>query len=232
MATLVQTASNTVAGNFSLSATFGSNVTAGDLIFVVVVDLDNGAGIGTLTLTDSLGNTYTQIQNQQLSTQINWSCWYAKSIAGGACTVTFEDHNGNTFLHGITMVCAEFSGLSATAPLVSEQQFFQSSGGGGTGTFTLPDSNAVDWTVSYTLRGGDTGYGAVDLTGAGVDLLLFYQSFTPTSNQPVTTSPVSGTFNQIVAQSGTSYVPDLALWQFNGTIPVKRRRRPYCYLIT
>jgi hypothetical protein len=230
MATLVQSASNSVAGNFIVSATFGSNVTAGDLILVVVADFDDIAAIGTLTLTDSLGNTYTQIQNQQLSTQINWSCWYAKSIAGGACTVTFEDHNGNTSIHGITMICAEYSGLSATAPLVSKQQFFQSSGGGGTATFTLPDSNSVNWTISYTLSGGDTGYGAVDLTGGGRDLLLYYVDHTSTTNPPVTTSPLSGTFSQIVSQAGTSYAPDLALWQFNGTIPYPQQ--PQIYVIT
>jgi hypothetical protein len=233
MATLAQPAvGNSVASNFIVTAAFGSNVTAGNLIFVVAFDLDNIAGVGTRTVTDNLGNTYTQIQAQQLSTQINWSCWYAVSIASGACTVTFEDHNGNTLLHGVSIVCAEFSGPSATAPLVSKNQFFQSSGGGGTGTLTLADSNGVNWTVSYTFLGGDTGYGVVDFTGAGADLLLFYNSTNSSPTNPNTTAPVTGPFNSLLAQAGSGFAFGITLWQFSGTIPFPvNRPRPYAYFI-
>lgn len=61
----------------SYTVAFDANVTAGNLIAVFTAW---GVSGRTVTITDSLGNTYTQVDNDSGSN--TWS-FYAKNIAGG-----------------------------------------------------------------------------------------------------------------------------------------------------
>jgi len=96
----------------TISATFASNVVAGNLI-AVYVTYD---GTGTLnSVTDSLGNTYTIVQTLSDGTHVQKSATaYAKNIAGGANTVTA------TFASAICcrlIIAHEITGADTAAPL-------------------------------------------------------------------------------------------------------------------
>jgi|SRR5688572_21907207 len=96
----------------SVNAVFPGNVTAGNNIHVgVVVDV-----VGrTLTVSDSLGNTYALDQSVPFDTNTKVIATYtAKNITGGACTVTFGISGASTRI-GISV--REFSGEHTTAPL-------------------------------------------------------------------------------------------------------------------
>src|SRR5229473_6651810 len=96
----------------TISATFASNVLAGNLI-AVYVTYD---GTGTLnSVTDSLGNTYTIVQTISDGTHVQKSATaYAKNIAGGANTVTAP------FASAICcrlIIAHEITGADTAAPL-------------------------------------------------------------------------------------------------------------------
>src|SRR3990167_8693513 len=82
----VQSKSFDASGNATtIAVTFDSNVTAGNLI---AVGVGHWSG-NTVTVADSLGNTYTQIR--QVTDDANarrLTMFYAMNIAGGANTVT------------------------------------------------------------------------------------------------------------------------------------------------
>src|ERR1700677_2099700 len=221
MATLVQSVGAAVSSANSVSAVFGANVTAGNLIFVVLVDYSPIFGFGSPTISDTLGNAYTLIQDLNFAGEQDVRCYYAKNILGGACTVTFTDTIGSPTDHAITLVCAEYSGLSTTAPSVSENQFNFNTGGGGTFDITLTDSNGFTWTVQYVALGGDPSFGVVDLTGFGIDLLLYYDArngSSSVSQLPTTISPISGTFSPVLVEGGTGVGAPLRLFQSAGVI--------------
>lgn len=112
MAAFVQDASNGTALGTSVAVAFGSNVTAGNLITVVVRANTNDAP--SWTVTDSLGNTYVEDEAQFQSTDLTTTRIYrASNISGGANTVTFA--GTNNIRRGI--VIKEFSGLDTTSPL-------------------------------------------------------------------------------------------------------------------
>lgn len=109
---------------------FSSNVTAAGLIVIGVVTFNTGI---TLTITDSLGNTYAQAGTYLLNGAGTYrlSIWYAKNIAGGACTVTVTP-SATAF---ITWGQSEYSGAHLTAPLDSTNS--------GTGTGTVPTTGSI-----------------------------------------------------------------------------------------
>ena len=150
MASFVQTiysSSNSVV----TGATFGSNVTAGNLIFVVVV-VNNP---GSFTLTDNLGNTYTLIQDQGFNTPFNDQharCYYAKNVTGGACTVTAAGSPPTPINGFIGLLCAEIAGLSATAPLADFAQI-KTSNVSTINTFNINDSLGSTWTLQLRIPG-------------------------------------------------------------------------------
>jgi hypothetical protein len=84
------------------SKAFASNVTAGNTI---VLGIRIG-GAPAITVSDNLGNTYALIGMQSDPvTAASAYLYYAKSITGGACTVTTT---------GTRMEMVEISGLTAT----------------------------------------------------------------------------------------------------------------------
>lgn len=136
----------------SLPVAFASNVTAGNLIAVVVFWANVTS---TVTVADGLGNTYTAVDNPvDLSTACRASTFYAKNIGGGACTVTVT-FSGSVF--GAVAV-HEISGADTAAPLDQHSIGFL----GYIGT----DTDAVTASVTTTAD-GEYILGAMVPTGAG-----------------------------------------------------------------
>lgn len=144
-AAFVQSKQNFNSGT-TVSITFDSNVTAGNLIPVALYT------DGDLTLdsvADNLGNTYTAVLTKVGGTSgapFAWSL-YAKNINGGACTIT-ATFSGSGF-HEI--FAHEVSGADTSAPLDKSASNEQNSPGTG--------PNAVTSTAVTTTADGEYIFG-------------------------------------------------------------------------
>lgn len=99
----------------TLVATFDSNVTVGNLIYVLFNWYQAAADANALSVADGLGSTYALIDHAYNGTiQVPSETWYAKNIAGGACTVTATLAASKQFRR---MIIVEYSGLDTVAPM-------------------------------------------------------------------------------------------------------------------
>lgn len=87
----------------SRSVTFPSSVTIGDLLLI----FGWGGGTGTLSASDTIGNSYTQIGVKVGS--LNMTMWYTFSKSSGANTATFS----STTSAVIAISVAEYSGVQS-----------------------------------------------------------------------------------------------------------------------
>lgn len=97
----------------TLTAVFGSNVTANNTIICAIASYykDSVNPPQAFTITDSLSNSYLQAANYQFASQGATEIFYASSITGGADTVTVHANVAAYF----TVNCAEYSGLAASS---------------------------------------------------------------------------------------------------------------------
>lgn len=165
----------------SLTATFTKNVTAGNSIIVQCATGDNG----TLTVTDSLSNTYTQAVLKANSTTFQSAIYYAVNIAGGADTITVADTSSDS----IAIEIYEVSGL--IAQVVAQPD--SSTSATGTGTTGSASNLAPSSPNSLIFANVAIGTGVVTAVTAGT-------GFTNDGGvlQPAT---ASGLF-QFIAMSG------------------------------
>lgn len=91
----------------SITATFGSNVTTGNLI---VVTAFTGLGQTVSSVTDGLSNTYSEAVSAASG---QFKIYYAENITGGADTVTANFSDGANFR---AISIHEYSGADTTAP--------------------------------------------------------------------------------------------------------------------
>lgn len=129
--TIVQKAAQASTGSVaSLAKAFTNNNIAGNSIVVVC-----GAGNnGTLTVTDTLGNTYTSAIVQANSTTFEAQIFYAVGILGGANTVTVTNGGATA---SIAMEIYEVSGLITQVTAQPDQAT------SGTGTSAAPALSAL-----------------------------------------------------------------------------------------
>ena len=122
--TRVQKVENNYSGASGVTLTFASNVTAGNLLAVMVCQA--GAANRVISaVTDNLANSYSRaVQGGVAGTDIQAEIWYAKNIAGGACTITIQWANGND---SKDILCLEYSGCDKTAPLDVTDSIVQAS---------------------------------------------------------------------------------------------------------
>ncbi len=145
----------------TVAVTFTSNVTAGNLIRVMA---SWDGGIGVLSgIADSLGNTYTAVDNLSDGGNPNhYATWYAKNIAGGACTVTvtFTSARPITLLH-----VEEISGADTTAPLDQHSLNLQATPG--TGANGVVSTSVTTTTDGQFVSGCSmaTGSSTINYTG-------------------------------------------------------------------
>jgi hypothetical protein len=125
---------------------FPGNNTAGNLIVVAV---RRGSNSGTVTVTDSQGNTYYQAISQASGTDHASFVFYAQNIKGGANTVTTTFSVSQTMRFSIH----EFSGV---AKFLSVDKTSSSSG-----SSTSPDSGSKSISIPNELI-----FGAISTDGA------------------------------------------------------------------
>jgi hypothetical protein len=160
-------------GNTSLTATFGSNVTAGDLIVVTAINNTNSTS-GTLTLTDSQSNTYAL---QKFLTAGNPYSWVYYTIASttGSLTITASF----TATGEIGIVADEFSFTPGTITTAIA---------GATGSGSSPASGNVSWIGNALLYNAVGSSGSLTFTpGLG---------FTLWGNHPGSIGNYQGQFTQ------------------------------------
>lgn len=104
-------AQSSASGSTSPTLAFGSNVTSGNLICGHTTW--NSTTVTLDSVTDSLGNTYSLVDNPV--TNIIWgsAMFYAPNITGGSATLTFH-YSGSV---QSTQVIHEVSGCDLSAPL-------------------------------------------------------------------------------------------------------------------
>lgn len=100
----------------STTLTLPSNVTAGNLIILRISQLNTGgSNRPTNTPSDSLGNTYTKaVSAGTYGTDPVQEIWYARNIAGGACTITVTWNGGSDSKE---LFAEEITGADPSAPL-------------------------------------------------------------------------------------------------------------------
>lgn len=107
--------SSTGSGGKTLTCAFGSNNIAGNSIVVCVgMGEVEGANI-TLTVTDTLSNTYTEAVSASQSTTLEAAIFYATNIASGANTVTITIAGSSSTNTAIAVQIYEVFGLIAEA---------------------------------------------------------------------------------------------------------------------
>jgi len=116
---------------------FTSNVTAGNAIVVCVSTYNSGTL--TVTVTDSLGNTYSQAGSYSTNVVNRVSIWYAVNITGGACTVTVTP-SASAYMD----ICViEYSGVKTSSPVSSTTGTTGTSGTYAPGTLTVATAGSV-----------------------------------------------------------------------------------------
>lgn len=157
-----QTAGNAAAGT-TVGATFGSNVTAGNLIHVFIL-YRTSEGTGH-SVADSLGNTYTLIA-QPVRGNRQMAHYYAANIAGGACTVTLTTPNSNQFR---SLAVVEISGLDTVTPLDVHSSNVQETPGTGTDAVVsgAATATAAGYLSAAGIQVGDIGSGGPPAAGTG-----------------------------------------------------------------
>ncbi|GGA79531.1 hypothetical protein GCM10011507_33450 [Edaphobacter acidisoli] len=174
-------ANSTRTSPFSIA--FSANNTAGNDIVVMSIG-DNSSP----TVTDSQSNTYTKVYT---SASFNLDIYVAKSIAGGANTVTITPGGGG-FVEAATI--HEVHGANATTPFDvanSPGMTFRASGSYSSGNITTTGTNDLLITV---------GYGSGTIAEANGWTLI---AGTPASSgwAAWSSTQVTGTYSDSVSQS-------------------------------
>ena len=149
---LVQSSLQSNTSGNSTQGTCTLTVTSGNTLVVIVTTFFNASV--TATITDSLGNSYTNATgyaNGGTSNTVNLSAWYARNIAGGSCTLTVNLSTNCSW----NFCVLEYSGADQAAPVDGTAT--------GTGSSTTPSSGSV--AVSGA---GETVVGAVAVAGYSV----------------------------------------------------------------
>lgn len=127
----------------TVTAAFGSNVTAGNMIVVTIY-----SNKGLTSITDSLSHTYqTATVNTDGSTYV-FGCYYVPNITGGANTVTATLTAAHTFA---LLTIQEYSGCATASPLDQATFAFQTTPG--TGANAITTGNVTTTTNGQLLFG-------------------------------------------------------------------------------
>jgi hypothetical protein len=150
----------------SLSVTPTGNVTAGDRL-VVEVGVWGFPTRTAKTVTDSAGNTYTELLHFAASDQTEMSVWSAPITAGGGTKPTVKVTPSGAADMGVAVL--EYSGLSSAAGTAAVDQLATA-----TGSTTAAATVASGPTAATTADGelalgfyADSGFGDTIATGSG-----------------------------------------------------------------
>jgi hypothetical protein len=171
----------------TVTATFGSNNTAGNVLFVWILLNQKGVGVSNSSpsVTDTRGNTYTQdLAVPPTGNNNGAGCWlyHATNIAGGANTITFS-FQGVAGTFGVAgsfeyaVLAVEYSGMPSPAVQATRNLGIVGGGGNSPQTLTFPDSHAVSVSVTFgagtnTVGVDDTGISVADILSGGANYLI------------------------------------------------------------
>ena len=183
---LVQENAAQGSGVSSLSATFPSTNTAGNLILAFVRMSSSNQ---SMTLADTAGNAYTQAVGQvQTADGSQAYLYYAKNITGASgnkVTATFSSSNNHPFI-----AIFEYKGLSTTSPL---DQTAHAMGNSSTPNSGLTATTASANELIFAAMGLPASYSGTQTVGSGYTFLE-----QDTSSSPAATaaqlSTATGTF--------------------------------------
>ncbi len=202
---LVQSSATEGSGLASVSSTFPSNNTAGNLLVVVV---RMSTTTQTVTVTDSLGNVYAEaVAQAQAADGHQVHVFYAANAAGGPNTVTatFSATNNHPWL-----AVFEYRGLVTVNPL-DQTAHAQGNGTMATSGATGPTATASELVVA--VMGLPASYKGTAVAGTGFTL---QQQDTGTSRAAVealvgtTTASYVGTFGLSPGTNWTAVVATFA----------------------
>ena len=198
--TFVQTRANEVSSGTTNSLAFSSANTAGNLIVAYVIW--NNAG--SVSLSDSRGNSYTSAAGR--TTWGNgWSSqvFYAKSIAGGANTVTATF---STAISGWGVVYIhEYSGVDKVSPVDATAT--------ATGSSAAMNSGNVTTTTAGELLFA-AGASTSTVTAGGVGFTTRSTAYDNRTMDRTVTS--AGTYNATMSQNSSGWVMHLVAFKANG----------------
>ena len=148
----------------SEAVAFSSNTTAGNLI---LVGFDFASGATFSSISDSQGNTFTEVGSQLTTPAGSGSrLYYAKNIIGGADTVTVHTTASASF---IKVQVVEYSGLSTSTPL--DVQYSNTGSAGSTyagGTTTVANDMIVGFLASDGTGSAAGGFTSVSAANGNV----------------------------------------------------------------
>jgi len=214
----VQAASSTQFANGSTTTLSLSRVvTTGDLIAVYVAWTN--AADSLTSVTDSLGNNYTLVQNPVAVGNGRAAGAYARNVAGGPCDLTFTFAPGS--FSARTIVVRELSGADLNAPLdgaVGRGQFDPGLGIDAVTSGALTTTTAGDYIFAATSDQGQastlapgTGYGGGESSvfpiGARAEDRIQSQAGTVAATFSNLTSPFAD-FVTVMMAFKPSAVPD------------------------
>lgn len=232
---VITAGNNTAFGStqYTLTCAFSSNNTATNtLIVVATVYCGGGSGganlVNSPTLTDSAGNTYTQIYWTDSNYQNGpaYGAWICTNCAAGANTVTFKywatnsNVPGTFFYNAPAMAVVEYP---ITGPTVqSHNQVRQYAANISPITLTDSQSNTVSVQVQDTGSWNDKGYIVIDLLSSGINFLIcagMGQGSTPIGVPTVTPVSYSAFVQQESQSNGVSNVDRLYYWDQAQLVP-------------
>jgi hypothetical protein len=175
--TFVQQVSAHSLGVTSLGVTPTSNISAGNRL-VVLVGVWSSAGATTKSVTDSAGNTYTEVLHFQASEQTELSVWTAPISAGGGTKPKITATP--TAKADVGIAALEYSGLSTASGTGAVDQTSQKTGTT-SGAATVSSGATAATSAGSELALGfyvDSGFGDTLSAGSG------FTSRTNVSNTP------------------------------------------------
>lgn len=173
---LVQGKEGDTFGGTSVTVTFTSNVTAGNAILVAIFEASST--LGTITVTDSHSDAFTNGTSSATNGANRASSAYAVNAVGGATTVTV------TFSAAISVEAIvwveEWSGIATSTPSDSGAALYTAGSGSAgqaynSGPFTTTANGDLIWAFGYVASGGGSNAGA-GFTAAFTDLPNSYLS--------------------------------------------------------
>ena len=122
----------------AIAESFGSNNTAGNMLWLAVTGYDTPGPCTVDTIADTALNTWTVIHSSGNTDNLNnmLATAYAKNVAGGANTVTVTLDAGCQ--SAVTLTIQEWSGLDTAAPLTFSNADSGTSSNAGSGAMTAP----------------------------------------------------------------------------------------------
>jgi len=204
--THVQTTAKAASKNAkSLSVAFANKTSAGD---VILVGFDFSSGAVPSSISDSQGNTFSEV-GSQLTTPggTNTRVYYAANIKGGADTVTITLSASSSVLE---VYLSEFTGVNATSPIDAQAGAAGSAAAVSSGNATT--SSAGDLLYGFCISDStcNAGSGFAALSGLDDNVVEDETAGNPGSYAATGSSNSGWTMQLVALRSASAAAPAVA----------------------